>query len=301
MIVEDLKFKFKFIEDGDNILKLTDDNDKFNAYVIKDNGWYGVALEVEFFDNDYLEKFENVMILTKIKNFNNTNHKLLEIVTDKTELYEQFSIICNDFLQYISDDEKREMFKNNPQIWLEKWKDLLGNSLRSERNYSFLAELVAINHLIDSSKNVVYDDYGTHDIETDDLSFEVKSTIERYNSEIHISGQHQLKKTMNKDLKIFFIRLEESSEGYSILDLKNKLDLKGYVSKKIDRKIANLETIIMNKKYKVLEAKLYKVDDDFPKIIPESFVGGNIPKGIVKLEYVVDLNSLKCENINLEI
>ena len=301
MIVEDLKFKFKFIEDGDNILKLTDDNDKFNAYVIKDNGWYGVALEVEFFDNDYLEKFENVMILTKIKNFNNTNHKLLEIVTDKTELYEQFSIICNDFLQYISDDEKREMFKNNPQIWLEKWKDLLGNSLRSERNYSFLAELVAINHLIDSRKNVVYDDYGTHDIETDDLSIEVKSTIERYNSEIHISGQHQLKKTMNKDLKIFFIRLEESSEGYSILDLKNKLDLKGYVSKKIDRKIANLETIIMNKKYKVLEAKLYKVDDDFPKIIPESFVGGNIPKGIVKLEYVVDLNSLKCENINLEI
>lgn len=301
MIVDDLKFKFKFIDDGDNILKITDESDKFDAYVIKDNGWYGIALEVDYFDEDYLEKFENVRILTKIKNFNNANHKLLEIVTDKKELYEQFALICNDFLQYISNDKNRDEFKGNPQIWLEKWKDLLGNSLKNEKNYSFLAELIAINYLLKFNKSVTYDDFGTHDIETEYESFEIKSTIERYTSEIHINGQHQLKKTLDKDLKIFFIRLEESSDGYSILDLKRAIDSKGYVSNKLDKRIANIETVIMNKKYKILETKLYTVDDNFPKIIPESFINGEIPNGITKLEYVVDLNSLKYENINVEI
>lgn len=301
MVIEDLKLKFKYIEDGDNVLKITNETDGFNAYVIKDNSWYGIGLEIELYDNDYLEKFENVSIVTKIKYFGNANHKLIEIITNKSELYEQFSLICSDFLEYVSNRENRINFLKNPQVWFEKWRDLLGNNIKNESQYPFLAELFVINHLLKENKIVEYDDYGTHDIETLDISYEVKSTIERYSSEVHINGQHQLKSTNNKPLKLVFLRLEPSLDGCSIVDLKKELELKGYKSDKIEKRITNMETITLYKKYKILEFKLYDVDENFPKILPEDFLTGCLPKNIIKLEYVIDLNGLKCENINVKI
>ena len=96
MNLEDLKLKLKFLEDGDRVYKL--DTKINNFYIIKDNGWYGVGIDINLDKTEYFEKFENVRLITKIKYFLNENHKLLELITNKVDLIEEFSLVCFDFI-----------------------------------------------------------------------------------------------------------------------------------------------------------------------------------------------------------
>ena len=72
---------------------------------------------------------------------------------------------------------------------------------------------------------------GSHDIECDKESCEVKSTCKRYGAEITIAGQHQLVHT--KPLYLYFLRMEESLDGISINDMKIRLIQAGYNAGKI--------------------------------------------------------------------
>lgn len=297
---DDLKMKFQYIENGDNVYKI-DSSSSYNVFIIKDNGWYGIGLEVDISTNEYFEKFENVVITTKLKAYNSNPLKLIEIITDKTELYNEFAIICCEFLNYIENDSNRNRFIENPRTWLDKWKDLLGNTLKKEENYSFLAELLAVNYLIKNNNLVIYNDYGTHDIETENDSYEVKSTISRYGYDVHINGQHQLERD-SKKLNMLFIRLEKSIEGYSINDVLCELKKVEYTDiEYINQKIKNISTTSLNEKYKILESRLFEVDDNFPKIVQSSFKEEKLPDSIKQINYVVDLSGVNCINIDLNI
>ena len=37
----------------------------------------------------------------------------------------------------------------------------------------------------------------------------------------------------------------------------------------------------------------YEIDDDFPRVTPESFKGGVLPVGITKITYTVDLSGIQ--------
>ena len=294
---DDLKLKFQYIENGDNVYKI--DSNNYNAFIVKDNGWYGIGLEVDIGASEYFEKFENVVITTKLKVYNSTPLKLIEIITDRIELYNEFAIICCEFLEFIKDNDNRIEFINNPRVWLDKWKDLLGNTLRREENYSFLAELLSINYLLNYNQVVIYDDHGTHDIETENESYEIKSTISRYGYDIHVNGQHQLE-IENKRLNLIYIRLEKSLEGISINEVIEKLENRDYDNiESIRTKTKSMNTYSLNEKHKVLEARLYVVNDNFPKIIQSSFKEGKLPTAIKQIDYIVDLSGIDCKNIDL--
>lgn len=55
-----------------------------------------------------------------------------------------------------------------------------------------------------------------------------------------------------------------------------------------------------NKKYKLHEARKYKIDKDFPSITVNNFKGDKIPEGIVKIVYDVDLNGLEYERMDMK-
>ena len=52
-------------------------------------------------------------------------------------------------------------------------------------------------------------------------------------------------------------------------------------------------------KYRILEARLYNIDDNFPKITLKSLKNDELPHGIVKIEYIIDLDDIDYESINL--
>lgn len=296
MNLEDLKLKLKFLEDGDRVYKL--DTKINNFYVIKDNGWYGVGIDINLDKAEYFEKFENVRLITKIKYFSNENHKLLELITNKIELIEEFSLVCFNFISKFDDEKVNEDIIEKANRWWNEWKQLLGNVLKRERDYDFLGELLVLNYVLNIDQNAKYSNLASHDIETLQYSVEVKSTTEKYNAEIHVNSQYQLENNTKRPLKLIFVRLEKSQIGYSIKDVIENLREKNYDVNSLTR-IKNIGTSSINEKYRILEARLYNVDDSFPKITLNSLKNDELPNGIVKIEYIVDLDDIDYESIDL--
>ena len=296
MNLEDLKLKLKFLEDGDRVYKLETKINDF--YVIKDNGWYGIGIDINLDKTEYFEKFENVRLITKIKYFSNENHKLLELITDKADLIEEFSLVCFDFINKFDNEKVNENIIEKANKWWEEWKKLLGNVLKSEKDYYFLGELLALNYVLNEDGNATYSNLASHDIELPKYSIEVKTTTEKYNAEIHVNSQYQLENNTDMPLKLIFVRLEKSQIGYSINDVIKSLKLKNYDVNSLSR-FEKIGTSSINEKYRILEARLYNIDDKFPKITLNSLKNNELPKGIIKIEYIVDLDDIDYETINL--
>ena len=296
MNLEDVKLKLKFLEDGDTVYKLETKINDF--YVIKDNGWYGIGIDIDLDKTEYFEKFENVRLITKIKYFSNENHKLLELITNKADLIEEFSLVCFDFINKFDNEKVNENIIEKANKWWEEWKKLLGNVLKSEKDYDFLGELLALNYVLNEDVNATYSNLASHDIELPQYSIEVKTTIEKYNAEIHVNSQYQLENNTDMPLKLIFVRLEKSQIGYSINDVIESLRLKNYDINSLNR-LEKIGTSSINEKYRILEARLYNIDDKFPKITLNSLKNNELPKGITKIEYIVDLDDIDYETINL--
>ncbi len=296
MNLEDLKLKLKFLEDGDRVYKLDANINDF--YVIKDNGWYGIGIDINLDKAEFFEKFENVRMITKIKYFSNKNHKLLELITNKECLIEEFSLVCFDFINKFDSEKVNENIIEKANEWWEEWKKLLGNVLKSERDYDFLGELLALNYVLNEDTKSTYSNLASHDIELPQYSIEVKTTTEKYSAEIHVNSQYQLENNTDMPLKLIFIRLEKSQTGYSISDVIESLKLKNYDVSNLNR-LEKIGTSSINEKYRILEARLYNVDDKFPKITLNSLKNNELPKGIIKIEYIVDLDDIDYETINL--
>lgn len=296
MNLEDVKLKLKFLEDGDTVYKLETKINDF--YVIKDNGWYGIGIDIDLDKTEYFEKFENVRLITKIKNFSKENHKLLELITNRADLIEEFSLVCFDFINKFDNEKVNENIIEKANKWWEEWKKLLGNVLKSERDYDFLGELLALNYVLNENTNATYSNLASHDIELPEYSIEVKTTTEKYNAEIHVNSQYQLENNTDMPLKLIFVRLEKSQIGYSINDVIESLKLKNFDINNLNR-LEKIGTSSINEKYRILEARLYNIDDKFPKITLSTLKNNELPKGIIKIEYIVDLDDIDYETINL--
>lgn len=297
MNLEDIKLKLKFLEDGDRVFKL--DTKVNDFYVLKDNGWYGIGFDIGLNNNEFFEKFENVRLQTKVKYFSNNNHKLLELITNQIDLVEEFSLVCFDFINNFDNEKINENIITKTTIWWNEWKKLLGNVMRKESDYDFFSELLVLNYIINNNSNAKYSNIASHDIETPEYSVEVKSTVEKYNAEIHVNSQYQLEENTEKPLNLIFVRLEKSQIGYSIKDVVNSLKNKNYDIESIN-KLKMIGTSSINEKYRILEARLYKVDNNFPRITLNSLKNNELPKGIVKIEYIIDLDEVDYKTINLK-
>lgn len=296
MNLEDVKLKLKFLEDGDTVYKLETKINDF--YVIKDNGWYGIGIDIDLDKTEYFEKFENVRLITKIKNFSKENHKLLELITNRADLIEEFSLVCFDFINKFDNEKVNENIIEKANKWWKEWKKLLGNVLKSERDYDFLGELLALNYVLNEDTNATYSNLASHDIELPEYSIEVKTTTEKYNAEIHVNSQYQLENNTDMPFKLIFVRLEKSQIGYSINDVIESLKLKNFDINNLNR-LEKIGTSSINEKYRILEARLYNIDDKFPKITLSTLKNNELPKGIIKIEYIVDLDDIDYETINL--
>ena len=300
MLLEELIRIFKYMNDDDRYIDLKDFvNNNCKPFAVKYNGWFGVAIELNLDDLDFYEEFENGKLLTQIKNYEGSNHKILELVSNDEATVEQFAILCNDFLNFFNDNKVDDLFENSKCKWLEKWKDILGNTNKNESPYSLLAELLVLKYLLKEGKNVFLFFLWTHDIESEKINYEVKSTIERYSNEVHINSQYQMVPNNGKELKLVFVRLERSQSGYCIRDVINSLIGLGYDKKQLDKKIENFPTSSLNEIYKVLETKIFTINDNFPRITANSFKDNKIPVGIKKIEYIVDLTDIENEKIDL--
>lgn len=271
---------------------------EYPAFTIRQGVEYGIAIPTNS-DVPVAENFSSCSIHSRAINIEGRPERryLVLTCTDET-LRSQFASVCNEFADPGVNGKKRKRILENPFEWWKEWSELLGNIMADREPYSVIGEMMALDSLKREHKDVTWEAVhgGTHDIESPDASYEVKSTTRKYESTVKISSHNQLSDDGKKRLYLYFVRLEQSAHGYSIDDMEDRLVADGCDRSELERKLEHLGyekgSIIRSEKYKCLETRKYTVDDSFPKITKDSFRNDKIPNNIVKIEYTVDLDGL---------
>ena len=291
-VLEEIRDCFAALQPGYRRLNCTGE---YAAYVIKDSGLYGVAFT--FADYEIIsEKFSSCRMISKEMFIESKQGTYLLLMCDEYNLRYEFASLCAHFANPGESGRERKKIIADPRKWWESWCKLLGNKMSEKSAYAEIAEMIVLDHLFQHDKSVKWTakQNGSHDIESDTGSFEIKSTVSRYETEITITGQHQL--FSERKLELYFIRMEKSSAGISIDDMKEKLLSHGYDEGLLEDQLIKagfeMGAGARKQKYKILEKRVYTVDDSFPKITNDSFVSGHMPESIIRITYTIDLNGI---------
>ena len=293
-ILEEIREYFASTQNGARDIKSL--FPEYPAMVIRSNEGYGVAV---IFDDerDISEKFANSNLYTQILAIGGEEKKYLILRCALDSLRYEFATVCAQFVEPGIDGIDRKNLLTDPLAWWKQWRELLGNAISQRQPYSVIAEMIVLDELYVHDNTIEWSavNAGSHDIEGNQESYEVKSTIKRYGATITIAGQHQLQSL--KRLQLYFCRLEQSKMGVSINDMKNKLVSDGYDKEKIEQQLYQLGyeygSSVREEKYKVLEKRKYEVDDKFPKITKSSFKNDHIPESVIQITYTIDLDGLE--------
>ncbi|MCJ1907743.1 PD-(D/E)XK motif protein [Planococcus ruber] len=269
-------------------------------WIVKIDGMQGVAIDIPK-DINLNEQFASIFYYTKEYLINGEEYNLLLLVSNNSNLSSEFVYICAAFLEQVLDAEIYEEIQRDPIYWWHAMKELMGNANIEKAAYSVLAEMVSYYYLLKYKKEVswVGPFGGSVDFNCEDSNYEIKSTVARYGSQITVNSQYQLK----ADYLLFF-RFEPSINGISIQSMAELLINEGVEESIIENALQKLNypvgSEIRKKSYALLDAKKYTIDEDFPKILPESFKDEKLPKHITGLTYKLELEGLSGEKINIE-
>lgn len=292
--LEEIRKYFAFKNRGAQ--RLATLNEPFTAwYVCLDDG-YGVAIPYTS-EEDLSEYFSSVKLKTCTLTIDGSDIDVLFLSCFSDELKYEFAAFCAEFVDPGDKGTTRYEIIKDPVKWWKRWRELLGNTVTEHQSYSVIGELMTWEQLIKDGAMPEWKgpEASSHDIECNDFSVEVKSTLKKSDSIITISSQHQL--YSEKKLFLYFCRFEKSKEGVSINDMVERLQKLGCDQYEMEKKLEHLGLekgrSIRKEKYKILEKRKYIVDENFPKIIKSSFKDGQFPAGVVKLQYGVDLEILE--------
>ncbi|MGO1058531.1 PD-(D/E)XK motif protein [Planococcus sp. FY231025] len=292
--IEEIRNYFSSVKPG-NIVQLKSYGEDYSAWVFRDHGKFGVAIEVSA-RHTINERFSNSKFYTETIKLNDREPNFLWLSSGSEELRHEFASICAVFLDPGRNGEDRKRLSENPLDWWNSYKELVGNKTYIKEPYSVLGELISFFYIYMNDKSASWG--GPHaasvDIQTNNELIEVKSTALRYDNVVHISSQYQL--SVDRNQSLYFCRFEEANYGFSINDLVNKLIVCGYPEYKIEEALSlqgfEKNTSIRNKKYELLEMKSYKVDKDFPLIDFNSAVPPKFTDYVIKINYSIDLSGI---------
>lgn len=116
-----------------------------------------------------------------------------------------------------------------------------------------------------------------------------------------MTNQFQLD-TSSKNLNLVLCVFEPSIQsGISINKIIGKLSDLGYNIKLVNQKLSELGfeegMSSRNKTFLLHEMLRYTINSNFPRITPESFIGGVLPAGVTKITYTVDLSGIPSESM----
>lgn len=267
------------------------------AWVFRETNSFGVAVECPE-SLEISEGFAGARLRTVERIVAGQHRRFLRLESSKEWLRNEFGLICAHMVSVGHGSSARSALLADPLVWWERWRHLLGNALIHKHGYDVLAELLALETLINKGNAYEWSGPfgGVVDIKTPTTDYEVKSTISRYGAAITISGQFQLAASSGKPLELVHFRFEPVDNGLSIDLVCDRLIALGVDAVMLEGALQRLgmEAGCSARKeaYNLLEVRSYIVDDSFPRITPASFKGGALPAGVVQLEYGVDLSGL---------
>lgn len=267
------------------------------AWVIRIGNDFGVGVASKE-DITFSERFNSARMWTAPMTIHNETYNLLMLTCQDEYQRLEFSAICAQFV----DPEERGDLVESPYSWWERWKNLLGNSVKNKTPHGVLGELITLRKLWDQGAHPVWigGEGSVNDIQCGTSEYEVKSTTIRYDSIVSITGQFQLDYNTSDSLYLIFCRFEISFNGESINDVVQSLVQRGMDEQRLENVLEKCGyeagSSVRRDRYKLLEIRRYHVDDSFPAITTKSFIGGQIPDAVVQFSYRLELSGLPYES-----
>lgn len=299
-LLEEIRTGFANLRDGGVMLNIESLDPAYAAWVFREDAAFGVAVEIPD-DLVVSERFAGSRLVTVDRGIHGATRHLLRLECSVQLLRNEFAVVCAQMLTPGEGGKLREALLADPLAWWESWRQLLGNAIANPSAYSVLGELLALERLLQRGENPEWRGpiAGTIDLDTTAAGYEVKSTISRYGSLIHVTGQFQLATSGAKKLYLVHQRFEPATAGQSINAVVDRLVEMGESREGLETLLSRcgLEAgcAARSEKFSLIESLLYEVDADFPRITQESFVGGVLPPGVVRIEYQIDLAGLAHE------
>lgn len=275
----------------------------FPAWTIKNADYYGVVLLYDGVE-DINESFSNARIASKeVVLEGGSMQRALTLTTASSGIDESFAALCSALVSPGDNGDNRKKITASPLDWWRSWKEMLGNKNIDPRIYDVLGELCVLRELLRSGEDISWNgpNRSSYDIEMESRFVEVKSTIARDKRQVTISNHFQLKPE-GKPLWLVLCQFEPTVlTGDSIDSVIEEIREIGYNTNSINEKLVDMGFeygMSSRKKTFILHNMLqYTVDDDFPRITDDSFVGGVMPPNIISVTYTVDLSDMPATSI----
>jgi len=236
----------------------------------------------------------------------------MELLNEEDE--DVFLIFCKDAIEYLKEKpfEKRNLVMID---FLQRWDSVFSNKrsrlLSKEKQRGLYAELFwlrkMIHHEISNEPYRLISSWlgperAYHDFENENGSIiEVKSTITKEPRKVIISNERQLDDTDLNEVYLYILTININKEGRSlpeiIEEIQSVLELNKYAST-FKRKLAMAGYLEKHSKeytlrYNVRMEELFKIREDFPRII-------RLDSGLGDLKYSIQISSCKKFEVDID-
>lgn len=272
-------------------------NDEGNGYLYKSHLEYSIAIPFEY-EKEVLEEFVGISLSTNYLNYDNKSFKVLYLHASNTIDIDKFAYVGAHFLG----NANRDIILNNPFKWVDEWKEIFGDSIKKKMVYDVIGELVSLKYIYQKDKTARWEgpNNGTHDIVTNTVLYEVKSTQLKSDSKVTINSAFQLMPNQKEEL--YFCRLELKPYSNSINSLVDDLVLLGYDKNELEVALQKLGfrkgSRVRNICYDILEVRSYDVNEEnFPVISLEAINRLGHKNNILNYTLTLDLNCIEYDKI----
>jgi Putative PD-(D/E)XK family member, (DUF4420) len=227
-----------------------------------------------------------------------------DVACTRPDLFDEFAVLAAEIVNVVA-AEGAEPAASAARV-IDDWRELLRalTPPRLDRGgiVGLFAELMILESVLQRAPRRSSDCWtgpsrGRYDFQRGARVLEVKGSTARRGRPVVIHGIDQLEEPPNAALYLCWTRLEVGVErGESLRQIVERLlDLV--------RDPADLEQKLRNSGYDFatsevyetpllteLERRLYRVDEKFPKLIRKSLVSGDLPHGVLAVEYAIELS-----------
>ena len=303
-LVQAIHKHFALLPEG-RMYRIPELPEEYKAWAVRWDGKIGVAIPYGNLEQVYAG-FAEIEIESRMIN----GEQLLFLFVhdegnEKQKHNLAFANICENFVAPGTDGENRALVTHHTQDWCAKWKELLGNASREVPVHAVMGELMVYRWLLKQGIKPEWTAGSRNrlDFLTEDAAWEVKSTLSHTDLQITVNGHNQLTSQSGCPLSLIFCRLEVNPQGESINDMVDSLTELGLDCGMLEDALARLRlkkgAFARKERFTLIEMRRYPINDAFPSLNESSFVGGRLPDGIIKINYVIDLANLEYETIEL--
>lgn len=228
----------------------------------------------------------------------------VDVVCAKAHLNELFDIVASEMVEEVASGGVDRPDAGCRRV-LDRWRELLDREADAassvEKVIGVFGELFHLRELARIDPRAVELWTGPtgsrHDFQGSGGSLEVKATQTRHGRFFEISSHDQLEPLPGLPLYLGCLKLERvGSGGSTLVDLITELTDLGADRGRINTLVAQAGMKPSDVEdgapaFRVIEHRVYDVDATFPAVTSRSFIGRQLPAGVMRLRYLLDLSS----------